>query len=362
MAQLDISQSTTTDLTNNVEDYSVNAQSLDGPGENQDETYYDYPDASVQLGYYKTIPELKKAVDSLATWTCGKGYSADLKTQLFLESITGWGEDSFQSICFNMIVQKKIFGDAYAEIVRDLEREDVINIKPLYTGDMRVVVDSNGVIIRYEHRTNNGRGKPRVLQPYQVLHLVNDRVGNEIHGVSVIDACKWVIDARNEAMADERKIKHRELALGILYVDSESSSKISSIKAQYADAVKNGEVLVLPKDVAEIKDSGVRPQDRLEWIRYLENFFYQAVGVPRVIATSENFTEASSKVGYLTFEPIYTREQTELEGDLFSQIGLRIKFNRPPSLSTMMQESENKNTGQTSIQPNEVSASMMRSE
>ena len=356
MAEVDIAQATTTDLAGNVENFSVDSKTPD-MAENK-ETYWDYTDAAENLGYYKSIPELRSAINALAIWTAGKGYTTDRRTQVILENITGWGEDSFSSICQNMIIQKKIFGDAFAEIIRN-DKGELINLKPLYTGDMRVVVDENGLITRYEQRTKNGYKK---LQPYQVLHLVNDRVANEIHGTSVIESCKWIIDARNEAMRDRRTIMHRMIALGILEVDTDDPVKISEATKQYQNAVKNGEVLVLPKGVAELKSNPVSIEDHLPWIRYLEGFFYQAVGVPRVIASSQEYTEAASKVGYLTFEPIYTNEQTLLEQDLWSQCAIRVKFNRPPSLGGFMQESEAKNTGQTGFQPNDVQAKITRTE
>ena len=124
MAELDIAKSTTTDLSGNVSDFSVASQTPDSAGA-QGETYWDYSDAAENLGYYKAIPELKSAIDSLAIWTAGKGYETDTGTQVILDHISGWGEDSFSSICQNLIVQKKIFGDAYAEIIRR-DRKSVV--------------------------------------------------------------------------------------------------------------------------------------------------------------------------------------------------------------------------------------------
>jgi hypothetical protein len=150
-----------------------------------------------------------------------------------------------------------------------------------------------------------------------------------------------------------------------LYVDAENTTKLNHIKEQYKEGINNGEILLLPakKGDADFEDLTLPPVDAfLKWIQYLENNFYQAVGVPRVIATSENYTEAASKVGFLTFEPVYTSEQTLLEGDLFNQMGIKIKFNRPPSLSGVLQQSEEKNTGQTAIQPNEVEVTPERTE
>ena len=240
-----------------------------------------------------------------------------------------------------------------------LFRSTLLNLKPLHPGDMRVIVGDNGIIKRYEQRKNK---KVKKLEPKQILHLVNDRVCDEIHGVSVIGVCKWIIDARNEAMRDRRTIMHRMIALGILEVDTDDATKIAAATTQYQNAVKNGEVLVLPKGVAELKANPVTIEDHLPWIRYLEGFFYQAVRVPRVIASSQEYTEAASKIGYLTFEPIYTNEQNLLESDLWNQVAIKVKFNRPPSLGGVVQQEEAKNTGQTGIQPNEVQAGINRSE
>lgn len=363
MADLDIGQTTITNLTGRVEDFSVSSQTLDSSTMVAGEYWWDYPKSAEYLGYYKSIPELKKAIDALAIWTVGKGATTDTKTQVALEQLRGWGEDSFLSIMENMIVQKKVLGDAYAEIIR--EGNTLINLKPLYAGDMRVVVNAEGIITRYEQRTRHKNGKNKVLQPEQVLHLVNDRFANEIHGVSVIEAVKWVIDARNEAMRDLRLMVHRMKAMGILEIDTENTSKRNTIKTQVEDMIRKGEILVLPKGTAEIKDANltnIKIGETIQWIQYLENFFYQAVGIPKVIASAEGFSEASSKVGYLTFEPIYTREQTALEEDLRAQLGIKVKFNRPPSLTGVLQESESKNTGQLGVQPNDVTASATRTE
>ena len=47
------------------------------------------------------------------------------------------------------------------------------------------------------------------------------------------------------------------------------------------------------KEDANIEDLVAPPIAAfLEWIRYLENIFYQAVGVPRVIANSDNYTQS----------------------------------------------------------------------
>lgn len=363
MAETDVSKSTTTDMSNKVDDFSVSHQQPDRPSISQEETWYDFPDADRQFGYYKSIPELKKAIDGLAMWTVGKGWTTNNRNTVVLENMQGWGADTFDTIMFNLFVQKKIMKDAFAEIIRN-ERGDAVNLKPFWTGDMRIVVDSKGQIIRYEKVTNRETGERFKFQPPDILHLSNERIGNEIHGTSVVDAVQWVIDARNEAMRDERKLKHRALGYGVMEVDSDDEEKLTSIKNRYAEAVNKGELLVIPKDTTELKDPpDTNPADRLNWIRYLEQFFYQAVGVPQVIlGGSQEFTEASSKVGYLTFEQVYVREQRELEAALWNNLGIRIKFNKPVGLKDEVQSSEEKNTGQVGMQQNEAQASATRQE
>src|SRR3990167_4813610 len=182
MADLDIGQTTTTDLKGTMRDFSVQAQTPDRATPSQKETVWDYPNAAKHLGYYKTIPEIYSMLNALAIWAVGKGWIADNRTTNRLKNFIGWGEDSFQSICHNLIVQKKVFGDAYAEIVREGNTISglAINIKPLYTGDMRVIVGPTGIIERYEQKVNNSGAEARKFRPEQILHLVNNRVANEI--------------------------------------------------------------------------------------------------------------------------------------------------------------------------------------
>lgn len=357
MVTTDIKQTTTTDLNTAVSDYSVPSKNIDEAGSNK-ESYWINPNWSKYLGYYKTIPEFKEAIRALARWTAGRGIETDKRTKVILERINGWGEDSFQSILVNMLIVKKVNGDAYAEIVRN-KKGTLINLKPLNPTNVRIVVNNKGIITRYEEYDPSKKEVKRKFQPSDIFHISNDRIANEIHGVSVLEACQWVIDARNEAMSDKRRVHHRS-TIRIIEVDADDSTSLSTLKTQYANAIKDGEVMIVPKGNIGFPNAPMNYIDTLQWIQYLEGFFYQAVGVPKAIVNTSDFTEAASKVGYMTFEPVYTEEQTLLEEDLWAQLAIRVKFNRPPSLTGLMQESEAKNTGQLGIQPNEVQATAGR--
>lgn len=363
MAEFDISKTTTTDMASKVTTYSVDSERTDGIETNQNETYWDNDKAAQYLGYYKKIPELKKAIDALAMWTSGKGYQAQsLRLEAILENIIGWGEDTFESIVWNLIVCKKVFGDAFAEIIRD-EDNRLINLKVLDPSVIRIVVDKKGIVKRYEqYEKPNKKGTPIKFQPHQILHLCNERIADEIHGTSIIEACEWVILARNEAMTDYRKVLHRNVVpVRIIEIDTEDTTKRNALITEYEDAINKGEVLIIPKGTVNIKDNTINIQDPISWIRYLENFFYQALGIPKVVlGGSEEFTEASSKIGYLTFEQVYSKEQRELEADLFNQLGIRIKFNKPASIKNELLQSEEKNTGQVGFQPKDTQAGLTR--
>jgi len=358
MADLDIRKTTTTSMDAAVKDFSVSYKIIDEAGD-QEETYWDNINWAKYLGYYKTIPELKKAIDALACWTAGKGWKSDTRTKIILENIRGWGEDTFQSIMQNMIIVKKVNGDAFAEIIKEEKSGILINLKPLNPGSIRVVVNKKGIIIRYEELG----GKKRAFSPENILHISNDRVASEIHGVSVVEACQWVIDARNEAMSDWRRILHRNLAgVRVIEVDEDDTAKLNILKTQWAAAINKGEVLILPKGTAGVPNIPP-PTNPENWIRYLENFFYQAVGIPKIIlGGSQEFTEASSKIGYLTFEQVYMAEQRLLEDDLWSQLGIKVAFERPVSLKEAVTESEEKNTGQVGFQANEMQPNVRRNE
>lgn len=367
----DIQNVTQTAMNNGgVPDYSVSAQILrTSLGKNTPWINAKWP---IYLGYYKQIPELKKAVDFHAMYTVGKGWSADPTTTVILQMFEGNGKDTFTTIMRNLLIMKKINGDAYAEIVRDpsLPKEDprsLLDLKPLNPLTIRTYFDEKGILDHYEEWTlpggdKNESTKVNEFQPEDIFHLENDRLGNEIHGISVCDACEWVILARNQAMEDWKRVLHRS-SIRVMYIDQDNISKLSIYKEQYKEAVANGELLILPalpKD-ATFQDLTAPPIAQfLEWIQYLEDFFYQAVGIPKIIlGGTQQFTEASSKTSYLTYEQPYKTEQRELEEAIKSQLGIDVDFDDAASLVSQEQSNEAANTGQTSFQPGEMSPEMM---
>ena len=355
MANLNLSNATTTEIS--VPDFIVDSKALDVVNASGETMWY-FSDAKQNMGYYSEIPEINSAANTLSTWSVSRGYEAEEELMGFiLSNIDGMGKDSFETLMWNHLVMKFIVGDSFMEIIRN-KNGTLVNLIPISAERVRVVFNDTGRIKRYD--TWNG-SKWKVIKINNMLHSQNKRIGDQLHGTSIIDAVKWIIDARNEALITNRIIEKRGRALGIIYYETNNEGKIQHANDQIAIANQNGQMLGFPKGTGEIKEFPTKPlSERMDWIRYLETFFYQVFGVPRSIATSDGTSEVGGINGHLIFEPIYAKEQVELEADLWQQIAIKIKFNRPPSLAPKTQENAEKNTGQTAIQPNEAEPKLNR--
>ena len=358
MSELNLTKSATAEIHQgsnsfSAYDYQVKAQALEY--NESDEAVVPFPNAAKYFGYYKKYGQLKKAIDTLMIYVVGKGFSTDAGTGVILDHINGWGEDTIHSILWNLGVVSMVQGDAFAEIIREegKEKGKILNLKPISPERMKIILNKKGTIERYEQVQAGNTNKK--LKKEDVLHICNDRIGDEQRGTSVVECCEWVINAIEEARRDYRVLLHRNVVpVRIIEVDTDDTAKRNTFMEEYKDAIRKGEVLVVPKGTVEIKDTTLQIQDPIAWIQSLENYFYLAVGIPKVIASPDGLSEGSSKVSYLVFEPIYTFKQMLMESDLWNQCQFRIKFNRPPSLQDNIQSNEAKNTSQTGFQPKDM--------
>jgi len=344
MPETKISSTTLGDFESTITDYSVAGQVTDGSGD-QKETEYLNDNWSQQLGYYKAIPELQAAIDAKATWTVGKGFTADELTELTLLKIKGWGKETFNTILENMIRTYNIGGDSFAEIIRD-RRGRLVNLKPLDPGTMKIVVNQKGLIIRYEQISKVKSGNVK-FKPEEIFHLSRNRVADEIHGVSLIDAVEWIILARNEAMADMKQLMHRHIKPVIIFhLDTDDSTEIANYKTKMDQAYTQGENIYVPKGVVVPEVQAVAPNatlNPLPWIQLLNTYFFQATGVPQiVVGGSQEITEAAAKMAYLAFEQTIEEEQLYIEEQTLNQLNLEINLEFPASLENEVLAAQDK--------------------
>ncbi|MHA1353754.1 MAG: phage portal protein [Candidatus Heimdallarchaeota archaeon] len=357
MPETKISSADYGNMSGVVSDFSVDVSTTDGPAE-QDETTWENTNWTKYLGYYRTIPELKAVIDAKATWTVGKGFKADSETEATLNFITGWGKDTFNTIIENMIRTYNIGGDAFCEIIRN-DEGDILNLKPLDPGVIIIVVDRQGRIKRYEQKSKV-KSPNKKFNPENIFHLARNRVADEIHGQSMIEALETIILMRNEAMSDMKKLMHRNVVPRIVWhLDTDDTAEIAAFKTKADKAVENAENIFVPKGTVEHELLSVPTNatlNPLPWIEALKNYFFQATGVPQIIVgSSSEFTEATAKIAYLAFQQTIEEEQLFVEEQVWEQLGLKIELEFPASLENDLLSDKAKDEP-INIQPNETTA------
>lgn len=364
MPQFNIGNTTASDLTNVVEDYAVTPSEPDGV-QNVKETTWQNPNWSWQWGYFTTNADLKSAILMKAVWNVGRGYTCDPRTLINLKMITGWGKDTFDDIIFNMDVVRRVSGDSYAEIVRDKKSGILVNLKPLNPGSMRHVINEEGRIIRYEQTSRiPGNSTVKKFQPDEIFHLSHNRLADQIHGISDIDALEEVIKAEDENFADMKKLIHRQARPMIMFkIKSDDQSTLTSFISKMDQATNKGENIYVPNDENTIEWEVIQVNPSsivMQWRDDIRNKFYRTIGLPQVVpGAGGQSTESESKVIYLAFEQIVEKEQRYLEQQIYAQLGLEINFEPPASLLNNLNTDTSKDSG-NAVQPSDVTAGMGR--
>lgn len=360
MPETNIGSAVASDLANAMTDFSVDSVSTDGAGGQKEFTYQNV-DWSQDYGYYKTIPEFKTAVDAKATWTVGAGFTSDEATELLLMNIKGNGKDSFNSILKNMIKCKTISKDSFAEIIRDSDGV-LSNLKPLDPSSMVIVQNRKGRIARYE-QVSKTKVPNKKFAVNKIFHLSHERVADEIHGTRIIDSLKWLILARNEAMNDWKRVLHRNIdPLWIFHLDTDDVTEIATFKSKMDNARKNGECMYIPKGavvpelVTTASNASLNP---LAWIGQLNDYFFQAVNVPQIIiGNAKEFTDASGKIVYLSYEQSVKGEQLYVEEQVLAQLNVEIQLTFPASLQNELISDTAKESDLQASAPNDVTAEL----
>jgi len=359
MPQTDISSAIATDLTNAITDYSVDAVSTSGATGEQ-ETRWNNVHWTKYFGYYKTIPEFAAVTDAKSTWTVGKGFKADEITTMLLDTIKGFGYDTFNTILENMIRTYHIGGDAYSEIIRD-DEGNLINLKPLDPAVMVHVADKKGQIIRFEQLSKVSGNKPKTYKPEKIFYLPRNRVADEIHGNTMTERLVTIILMRNQAMDDWKRVLHRNIdPLWIFHLDTDDTTKIAAFKTKHDAARGAGENMYVPKGVVvpELVSTAANASlNPLPWIESLNNYFFQAAGVPQIILGGMGaITEAAVKIAYLAFQQTIEEEQLFIEEQVLSQLNLVIELEFPASLENELLSDKGKDVEQGAAQPNDTTA------
>ena len=357
MATNTLSSATTTDFTNQVPDFIMDAKSLDV--DNSDgEKYTYFENAKTDLGYYTNDPIVFSAANGLATWAFGLGWTSEPATIAEFEHFTGRGNDTFGDIMWNHEVMKLVIGDAFMEIIWNKDKTIILNLLPISAERVKVV-SKDGRIKRYEVWT--GKTPWKKVKIENMYHTSNKRIGDQVHGTSQIQAIRKSIDARQEAEADERVIKHRDKAIGIMKYKTTNEGKIAFANAQVEKAVKNGEMVGVPEETVDFEPFPVKSsEDRQNWIASRESHTYATLGVSKSQISADGTSEVGGINGHILLEINSGAEALKEEKSIWNQMARKISFTRPPTLAPNAQENQAANTGTTSIQPQEATPSVNR--
>lgn len=367
MPDLDISKARSSDMENWTAT-AVTPINTDGISDLR-ETDYTNSFWTTGWGFFNQYPDLKSALILKTSWIVGKGYTADITTEVILDNITGYGKETFEDILFNMDLIKRVGRDSFAEIVRN-EDGTLINLKPLDPGSIRIVFDGKGIIDRYEQINKVGffkrmfrmRAKAEhVFQPDEIFHLSNNRLADQIHGVSDIEGLEDTLNAEKESFNDVRKTVHRQAKPFIVFkLKTDDQTKIDELVSKINDLREKGEDLFIPDDenILSFEVVQVNPsQVILEWRNDIRNKFYRVIGLPQIVpGAGGQGTESDSKVIYLAFEQLVEKDQRYIERQVWAQLGVRINLIPPTTLSANLQNDEQKDAGGLNFQPNDTTA------
>ena len=350
MSNSNLAYTTTTDFANGVPNYTIPQKTTDGLYSSE-ENRWNNADASKYYGYYYNVGEFRSAIDSYCIRVLGWGYECDARTKVVLNNIRGNGRETFWSIMYNLLHIKKFNGDSYALIVIDDEK-DVLNLITLDPRRVTHITNKKGAIIGYDYQQADGQEKRYSTK--EIFHLINNRTLDEPHGNSETSAVEWVIEAMQESGRDQKRLMHYS-SVRVLYVDETDTARLTQLKTELANGIKNGSVVILTckPEEAKFEDLVVPPIDAfIRYQNWLENKFYSQLGISKVSigGTTENNTEASAKTNVFITEPVWIKEISELQDAIWNQLGYHIFINKQPSMSNNLQTDEAKNTGQSKLQ------------
>ena len=329
--------------------HTVPTTRIDGIGLSEEIDYYN-ENWQEQWDLFNAIPKLKNAIIMKAVWNTGRGYTAAERTMIELAHITGYGKQTFKQILFNMDILSMIGGDAYAEIVTDEESGILLNLKVMNPGNVHVIRDKSGMLLRYELEMGKGQQR-QTFTPDKVFHKSYHILADQMHGIGVVQGLKKQILADDKLFDNiDRLVKYQLMPFVIFKVKDDDQALIDRLSAKIKTSRDKGEDLVLPDDDNVLSWDTVTVNASsivLEWRADIRNEFYRAVGLPQVIVgQGGQGTESDSKVVYTAFEQIVQNDQLDWEETIWQQLSKRINLIHPNTLLNDMQTDQAKDANQ----------------
>lgn len=346
--ELNLSKSKVSDFSSLDTTSSVESATMESPSSVQ-ETKYTNPEADKQFSAFWNVEEYQNVVFMKAIWTSGKGWTAEEPTKSILERISGNGKDTISEIILNLDIMSMVHGDAFAHITRGENADKtLINLKVLNPATMAVIYNDEGIILRYEQMNRNDPKKVfKTFQPNEIFHLQHLRIGDQIHGTSLYQRVKKIIEADEKSFKILDKVMRHQAAPFIIWnlkTDDEGkinvfANKIRSVREKYEDLFVVNDESIATHEVVEISANNII----LQWRDELRNKFYRAVGLPQIVPGGGGAsTDSDARVIYLAFEQLVKQRQLFIEEQFWKQLGIKIKLTPPTTMMELIGNDENK--------------------
>jgi hypothetical protein len=358
MGNLNITNTTLGDNTNSVAQYEIGALNVETP-QNLEETEYTIKRAAEYWGWFNTHPDLQSAFVMKGVWDVGKGYTADAETMVILDHINGNGKQSFKDILFSMDISTNLYGESYAEIIRDEDTDELINLKLLNPANIKTIYGKRGDIIRYE-QFNTNKIKQTEWKPEQILHFSNmGGICGKMGGISKIEALENTLKADMESFDDVRKVMHSQAIPLILWkLKTDDVTTINAFVNKINTARKlGGENVFIPDDDNIVTHELVEinlSQAIFEWRNDIRNKFYRVLGMPQIVFGSSQSTESGGKVEMMAHENVFEFGQSYIEEQIWQQLYLKINLISPTSILSDLQTDQSKDSGQMGMNQTEM--------
>lgn len=342
--------------------HAIPSESMDNPS-TQGLTRWNNEEAPKQWGIFLAAGDFKSAILMKAIWNVGKGWTTlSTHSQQILDRIVGNGKQNFDDILFNMEVMKRVFGDAYAEIIRDPKTNELVNLKILDPANVTILSNNKAMIKGYELATGkNSKGKTQTFKAEQIFHMPNNMLGNQIHGISDIAGMEKTILADDKSFEDLQNIVSFQAKPFIIFkMKTDDQTLINAFVTKVRNARAAGDDMFIPDDenllsyeVVQVNPSSIL----MEWRNDLRNGFYRKLGLPLILFGASGSTESGGKMETFAHEQVFEYDQRDIEGHVWDQLGHKIDLISPTSLLNSLQSDQAKDASQgLEVQPSDVTA------
>ena len=308
------------------------------------------PDWTKWHGIYRTIPEARSTLDTWCDWIIGKKITMDSKTKKIVDRINGNNKDTFRVILKNVLRTSTICGDGFADINKD-KANRLINLKPLNPGTIRIEADKMSMINKYTQIVDraNPSKDPDTWNPDEMFHIMNNRIADEIHGIPELEKTYNIMKWKHQSMGDIATVFHRYVyPILEIYANTDDTTELAHIQDQFDKSVKNMESRIIPKGAVEKVERVSIPQystlDPLPWQKFLRSYWTETSNVPDIVrGKSDEVSLAAGKLNVFAYKEKVIMKQIEYEEQIKQQLGLKIKFERPPDLDVEIDNSTKAN-------------------